>query len=182
MNDSDWNDLGEALKLSPQAWMKCLGKVLGFFSSSLTEVVFRNTGFVVSLGTILMKWDTCRDLDEDQNLTTTVTNATLRESCDLESWWVIMTLITKLAGAKFCSCESDCRSEWRSKAGPGWWTLLGHGKGCSGFSNEEEMRGGVAEISWGCGCTERVVDNQLELRITFEREIYLWRERGGRES
>ena len=56
MNDSGWNDLKEALELSSQSWLKWSPE---------------GTRAYLSFGTILMKWDTCCDPDEDWNLITT---------------------------------------------------------------------------------------------------------------
>jgi len=65
MNNSSWSGLKKVLGLK---WSQGGAPI---FSSSLAEVVFWYTGFVVSLKMILMKWDRCRNPDEDENLNTT---------------------------------------------------------------------------------------------------------------
>ena len=47
------------------------GRHLGFLLGPRWSGLGKVLGLVVSLGTILMKWDTCCDPDEDWNLTTT---------------------------------------------------------------------------------------------------------------
>ena len=84
-----------------------------------------------------------------------------------------MTQIMKLAGAKFCSRESDCgmarSQQWRSRAGPSCWALPGYWQECLGFNSDKEMarrRGGDLLRR---SCMKESHQQSVRTRSTFER-------------
>jgi len=80
-----------------------LEKVLRLFSSGLTEVVFWNTGFAVSLWMILMKWDTRRDPDEDWSMTATI-GLVFWIVVHLGAFNMVSWIITRVLFVCICAC------------------------------------------------------------------------------